>query len=231
MNPLTERLALAIVPRVGFAYIRLLHATMRLEFRGTEHLDEARRHPGQYILAFWHSRFVMMPYAYPGDRITVLSSRHRDSELLARILLRFGLDLSKGSSTRGGAAGLLEILRKVKRGYDVGMTPDGPKGPRRRVKVGVVAAARLSGLPIVPVTFSASPAGRLRSWDRTLVPRPYSRGVFVYGEPIAVPRDAEGGGEETYRLRLESELDRLTDALDEEMGIGPEEPRPPETAP
>jgi lysophospholipid acyltransferase (LPLAT)-like uncharacterized protein len=215
---------------VGFAYIRLLHATMRLEYRGKEHLDAARRSPGQYILAFWHSRFVMMPYAYTGDRITVLSSRHRDSEMLARILLRFGLDLSKGSSSRGGAAGLLEILRKVKRGYDVGMTPDGPKGPRRRVKAGVVAAARLSGLPIVPVTFCAAPARRLRSWDRTLVPRPYARGVFVYGEPIAVPRETEGDDDETYRLRLEADLDRLTDALDEELGIGPEEPRPPATA-
>lgn len=228
---MAERVSLAVVPWIGYAYIRLLHATMRLEFRGLEFLDEAREAPGQFILAFWHSRFVMMPYAYPGERITVLSSRHRDSEFLARILLRFGLDLSKGSSTRGGAAGLMEILRKVKRGYDVGMTPDGPKGPRRRVKAGVIAVARLSGLPIVPVTFSAARAGRLKSWDRTLLPRPFSRGVFLYGPPIRVSREAGDDEAEQKRLRLESELDRLTDALDVEFEIGVEEPRPPPTAP
>jgi lysophospholipid acyltransferase (LPLAT)-like uncharacterized protein len=229
-HPLVDRLSLAVVPRIGYAYIRFLHATMRLEFRGRESLDEARRDEGQFILAFWHSRFVMMPYAYPGDRITVLSSRHRDSELLARILLRFGLDLSKGSSTRGGALGLMEILHKVKRGYDVGLTPDGPKGPRRRVKPGVIAAARLSGLPIVPVTFSSTGAQRLRSWDRTLVPRPFSRGVFQYGRPIRVPRDADADESERGRLGLESDLDRLTDALDVELGIGTEDARPPAEA-
>ncbi len=231
MNPASERLLLAVAPRIGYAYIRLLHATMRFDVRGREHLEDARRDPGRFILAFWHSRFVMMPYSYPGEKITVLSSRHRDSELLARILERFGLDLTKGSSTRGGAAGLLEILRKVKRGYDVGMTPDGPKGPRRRVKPGVVAVARFSGLPIVPVTFSASRGRRLRSWDRTLLPCPFSRGVFVYGTPIRVPRETGEDGEEPFRLLLESELDRLTDDLDRELGIGAEEPRPPAASP
>mgnify|MGYP001126130148 CR=1 FL=1 len=223
-----DRLLLAVAPRAGHGYIRVLRATMRLEYRGREHLEAARRDPGGFILAFWHSRFVMMPYAYPGERITVLSSSHRDSELLARILVRFGFDLSKGSSTRGGAAGLLDIVRKVRRGYDVGITPDGPKGPRRRVKPGLVATARLTGLPIVPVTFSAAPARRLRSWDRTLLPRPFARGIFVYGEPVRVPRDAGDEDRERARRRVEEDLDRLTDRLDEETGIGPEDPRPEE---
>ncbi len=229
MRERSDRLLLAVAPRVGYAYIRLLRGTMRLAYRGREHLEAARRDPGGFILAFWHSRFVMMPFAYPpGGRITVLSSTHRDSELLARILVRFGFDLSKGSSTRGGAAGLLDIVRKVRQGFDVGITPDGPKGPRRRVKPGLVATARLTGLPIVPVTFSAAPAGRLRSWDRTLLPRPFSRGIFVYGEPVRVARDAGDEEQERARRRVEEDLDRLTDLLDEETGIGPEDPRPEE---
>lgn len=231
MSELSDRLLLAVAPRVGYAYVRLLHATMRLDYRGGQHLEAARRDPGHFILAFWHSRFVMMPYSYPGDRITVLSSTHRDSELLARILRRFGYDLSKGSSTHGGAAALRDIVRKVQQGYDVGMTPDGPTGPRRRVKAGVVATARLTGLPIVPVSFSAAPARRLRSWDRTLVPRPFGRGLFVYDEPIRVPRDLDDADQERYRLRLETTLDRLTDALDAEVGIPSEEPREPAGAP
>ncbi len=231
MDAFRERLLLALAPRAGHAYIRLLHVTMRLTYRGRESLEEARRDPGRYILAFWHSRFVMMPYSYPGSRITVLSSRHRDSELLARILIRFGFDLSKGSSTHGGSEALRDIVRKARTGYDVGFTPDGPRGPRRRVKVGVIAAARLTGLPIIPVSFSAAPARRLRTWDRTLLPSPFARGIYLYGPPIRVPRETDDAEQERFRLRLENELDRMTDRLDVETGIGPEDPREPVAAP
>lgn len=222
MSPWKESILLAVVPRVAYAYIRALRASMRLEWRGRERLDELRGDGGQVILAFWHSRLVMMPYVYPGGRITVLSSRHRDSEMLARVLVRLGLDLSKGSSTSGGAAGLRDILRKTREGFDVAFTPDGPRGPRREVKPGVIAAARLSGLPILPVTFSARPAWRLRTWDRTLVPRPFARGLFVYGEPLRVPRDADEAEQRERAARLGAELDRLTDGADAELGIGPE---------
>lgn len=221
-----ERILLAVAPRLAYAYIRLLRASMRLEWRGRERLDALRQDGGRFILAFWHSRLVMMPYVYPGGKITVLSSRHRDSEMLARVLIRLGLDLSKGSSTSGGAAGLRDILRKTRAGYDVAFTPDGPKGPPRVVKAGVIAAARFSGLPILPVAFSASPAWRLRSWDRTLLPRPFARGLYLYGEPLLVPRGAEGPEQDALALTLARTLDALTDAADRETGIGPEEERP-----
>jgi lysophospholipid acyltransferase (LPLAT)-like uncharacterized protein len=224
MSPSKESILLAVVPRLAYAYIRGLRASMRLEWRGRDRLDALREEGGQVILAFWHSRLVMMPYVYPGGRITVLSSRHRDSEMLARVLVRLGLDLSKGSSTSGGAAGLRDILRKAREGFDVGFTPDGPRGPRRRVKPGVIAAARLTGLPILPVAFSASPAWRLRTWDRTLVPRPFGRGLYLYGEPMRVPRDAGEEEQQAWAERLGAELDRLTDSADREVGIGPEPP-------
>jgi lysophospholipid acyltransferase (LPLAT)-like uncharacterized protein len=226
-SSLGDRLRLAIVPPLGYAYIRLLGATMKLEYRHREVLERVRREHGHYILAFWHSRFVLMPFAYPGERLVVLSSRHRDSRMLAGILQRFGLTSAWGSSTEGGSRGLREVLRRVRAGYDVGFTPDGPRGPRRRAKPGVVATARLGGLPIVPVTFSARGARRLRSWDRTLVPRPFARGLFLYGEPITVSRDADEERQEEIRARLETELDRLTDLADTEIGAPLEEARPP----
>lgn len=225
MKRLLDSLQLAVLPPLGYAYVRLLHRTMKIESRGKESLDAARRDPGHYILAFWHSRFVLMPYAYPGPRLAVLSSHHRDAEMLVRILRRFGLDISRGSTTRGGAAGLRSILKKATLGYDVGFTPDGPRGPRRRVAPGVIAVARVSGFPIIPVTFSAAPARRLRTWDRTLLPRLFSSGLFVYGEPIRVPREADGAEQEAKRQALERELDRITDLADLETGIGPEDDR------
>jgi hypothetical protein len=204
---------------------------MSLKFDNREVLEEARHDAGGFILAFWHSRFLMMPYAYSGGRITVLLSRHRDAEMLARMIARFGLDTSRGSSTDSGAAALRDILRKVRTGFDVGIAPDGPRGPRRRAKPGVIDIARLTGLPIVPVAFSAAPARRLRSWDRSLVPRPFSAGCFVYGSRIAVPRLAGEADRERLRLLIERTLDELTDEADRRTGMGLEEPKPtPEPA-
>jgi hypothetical protein len=227
MNPIAQWLLLNVAPPLAHVYIRLLHRTMRIDVRGAERLEDARRDPGRYILAFWHSRFVLMPYCYPGPRIVVLSSNHRDAEALVRILREFGIEQARGSSTSGGATGLRQILRKVSEGCDVGLTPDGPRGPRRRVQRGVVAIARFTGLPIVPVTFSAAPSRRLRTWDRTLVPKLFAKGVFVYGHPIVVPRDADDATQEERRRALESELDRITDLADDAMTLAREDARPP----
>lgn len=231
MNPRKQAILLAVVPGAAHAYNRLLRFTMRLEWRGRETVDALRDGGGQHILALWHSRFLMMPYGYLGDRLTVLASRHRDAELVSRLLSRYGFDLTRGSSTKGGAAGLLELVRKAREGWDLGFTPDGPRGPRRRVKPGVIAAARLTGLPIVPAAFSARPAWRLRSWDRTLVPRPFGRGIFVYGEPLRVPRKASEGEAAAWALRLEEALDRATDEADRATGLGVEGPKEPEVSP
>ena len=225
MSAVSDWLLLHAVPPVGYAYLRALRRSMTISLRGEESLRSARAHPGHYILAFWHSRFPMMPFGYPDRRLVVLSSRHRDSQALARILHRFGLESAWGSTTRGGAAGVHAVIRKTRDGYDVGVTPDGPRGPRRRVQPGVVAIARLSGLPIIPVAFSAAPARRLRSWDRTLLPRFFSRGLFVYGPPIQVPRRADDAEQERLRALVEAELDRITDSADLETGIGLEDPR------
>jgi lysophospholipid acyltransferase (LPLAT)-like uncharacterized protein len=168
-----------------------------------------------------------MPYCYPGPRIVVLSSNHRDAEALVRILRKFGIEQARGSTTSGGATGMRQILRKVAEGCDVGLTPDGPRGPRRRVQPGVVAVARFTGLPIIPVTFSAAPARRLRTWDRTLLPKFFSKGVFIYGDPVTVPRDATVELQEEKRLALETELDRITDLADDTMALDREDARPP----
>jgi lysophospholipid acyltransferase (LPLAT)-like uncharacterized protein len=226
MSSLAQRWLTSLAPHAGHAYIRLVRGTMRLEYRNREVLDRARREHGAYMLVFWHSRLVMMPYSYPGNSLVVMVSEHRDGKMIAALLRKFGLKIATGSSTRGGSAGLRQLLRFTRAGFDAGITPDGPRGPRRHLKPGAIVAAKLSGLPLVPVTFSARPARRLGSWDRTLLPYPFGRGLFVYGEPIVVPRDA--GDEEVQRLRriVEAEVDRLTDLADEETGIGVEEPAP-----
>ena len=129
-----------------------------------------------------------MPYAYRGRKISVLVSQSTDGELIASTVARFGIDCTRGSSSRGGVAGMKAMLKKAADGWDIAFTPDGPRGPAREVQPGVILAAAATGLPIQPVAIAASRAKLLRSWDRFLVPLPFSTVHLVYGEPLLVER-------------------------------------------
>jgi lysophospholipid acyltransferase (LPLAT)-like uncharacterized protein len=153
---LRERLVLGLAPRLATALIRVLRRLMRFEYRRPEIVREMAARGERFILAFWHGQMLMMPYAYPGARISILISEHRDGELIARTMQRLGFAVTRGSTTSGGARALRRLVRLARRGHDVAITPDGPRGPRHRVQRGVVELARLTGLPIVPVAFGAS---------------------------------------------------------------------------
>lgn len=174
------------------------------------------------VVAFWHSRLLMMGQTWFGGPFHMLISQHRDGTLIARTIESFGYSTIAGSTTRGGAGALRAILKVLKGGGTIGITPDGPRGPRQRATMGTINAARLSGAIIVPLTYSAR--GRLlNSWDRFLLPLPFSKGVFLWGEPLEVPRDADG---EACRLELENRLNALMAEADRRTGIGPVEPAP-----
>jgi lysophospholipid acyltransferase (LPLAT)-like uncharacterized protein len=144
------------VPRIAAILIRMIRWTTRIRRENERVIREAESRREPYILAFWHGRLFLMPYAYPGRRIAILISEHRDGEFISRTMNRFGFLTARGSTTRGGAAGLKEIVRRLRLGWDAAFTPDGPRGPARKAQRGVIAAARLSGAPIVPVGFSCS---------------------------------------------------------------------------
>jgi len=189
---------------------------MRIRYQGRDTIEALRRAGQPFVLAFWHGRLFLMRYSYPGTKITILISRHRDGEMIARTMELFGLHATRGSTTEGGASGLREVVRRVRAGWDVGFTPDGPRGPRGKVQMGVIQAARLAHVPIVPVGFGASRRKTLDSWDRFLVPLPFSRGLFVYGDPIEVPAHADAETMERSRLALEQSLDSVTERADRE---------------
>jgi lysophospholipid acyltransferase (LPLAT)-like uncharacterized protein len=182
------RLKTAVLSLVAAGFIRALRATVRIRYHGAAEIRAAEAAGRHFILAFWHRHLLLMPYGYRGRRISVLVSQSRDGELIARTVARLGIDSSRGSTTRGGTAGLRALLRKAGEGYDLAFTPDGPKGPASVVQPGVILAAAATGLPIWPVAMAASRSRRLRSWDRFVVPLPGARVHFVYGEPLAVAR-------------------------------------------
>ena len=195
----------ASVSLLAAGFIRALRATVRLRYHGEEGIRAAEAAGRHFILAFWHRHLLLMPYGYHGRRISVLVSQSRDGELIARTVARLGIDSSRGSTTRGGTAGMRALLRKAQAGYDLAFTPDGPKGPASVVQPGVILAAAATGLPIQPVAMAASRCRRLRSWDRFVVPLPGARVHFVYGEPLAVARR---GGPEASPAGAAAELAR-----------------------
>jgi lysophospholipid acyltransferase (LPLAT)-like uncharacterized protein len=181
----------ALLAALAAGFLRALRATVRMRFHREATIRAWERGEQRFLLAFWHRHMLLMRWAYHGRRMTVLSSRSRDGELMSRVLGRLGIDTSRGSTTRGGAMGLRDLVRRARAGSDLGFTPDGPRGPLRKVQPGTVLAAGACDLPVVPVALSARPAFEWPSWDRLVVPLPGSRVEVVYGEPIRIPRGAD----------------------------------------
>lgn len=167
--------------------LRALAATWRFEIVGREHLAGIRRGNQPAIWALWHGHFLPLLWLHRHDGTTLLVSRHHDADHLARVAARWGYRTLRGSSTRGGVAGLLGLIRSLRRGAQIAIAADGPRGPRERAKPGAVAAALSTGAPIIPVAASARPAWRVGSWDGFLVPAPWARVRVAYGAPLSVP--------------------------------------------
>lgn len=215
-------------------YIRLAWATGRWEIKNGAAPERFWREGKPFIIAFWHGRMLILPAMWPKtSKICMLISMHRDGELIARAIGYFGHGTVRGSAAkpgsnkeRGGAAALRGMLKALKGGDYVGITPDGPRGPRMRASEGIVAVARASGAPIIPCSFSARARKVLGTWDRFVVPLPFTRGVIVWGEPIYVAREADAASQETARLTVEQGLNAVTLAADEMMGVDPVPPAP-----
>jgi hypothetical protein len=215
----------AVICSVLATYIRLVHVTSRWEIRGG-HIPARLWDEGRpFILAYWHGRIMMMPYCWRrGVPFRMLASNHPDGQLIARTVRHLGIDSIAGSTSRGGVGAMRAILKSLESGVYVGFTPDGPRGPRMRVKLGVIQAARLSGMPILPCAVAVKGRRVLSSWDRFIVAWPFTRGVFIWDEPITVARDASESDIEAARQLVEERLNAITAQADRLVGAEPEMP-------
>ncbi len=206
-------------------YIRLVFATGRWEVVGGD-IPAALWDQGRpFILAFWHGRILMMPYCWRREQpINMLISQHRDGQIIAATVGHFGIRTVAGSSSKGGLAALRAMKKALKSGECVGITPDGPRGPRMRASDGIVQLARLSGVPILPCSFSVSRRKVLGSWDRFILALPFARGVFVWGRPITVPSDASAEQMAELRGAVEDGLNAVTRTADLGLGQSPIDP-------
>jgi lysophospholipid acyltransferase (LPLAT)-like uncharacterized protein len=200
---------------IGGGLITALMRTTRVEIRGRENWDEwgGARKPAIYVL--WHGRLLPCSYFRRHEELATLISQHRDGDYIAGVVEGWwGFQAIRGSSSRGGAGALREMVRTLKSGKALAITPDGPRGPRQKMKPGPVIAAQLTGAPIIPVSAGTDRAWWVEGWDRFLVPKPFSRFQMWFAEPIFVPRDSTPADIEAATLRIETRLNEVTEEVD-----------------
>ncbi len=209
----------AVAPAVIYVAFSLLVATLRIEIEGLDEVRERWRRGERVVLTFWHGRQLGMAMAVRmiEARPCLLVSRHRDGEIAARLLSYLGVATVRGSTTRGAVTGFRSLLRAYRDGYDLSVIPDGPRGPCYEAKPGVAHLSRVTGAVMVPASAAGDRVWRLRSWDRMIIPKPFSRVLVLVGAPVSIDPEADTEAVEEKRAYLQSVLNDLTETAEKRM--------------
>ncbi len=203
-----------LIGTFGKLIIDILFSTARIESQGLEKVKSLLASE-KFIFACWHSRILLPSYLCKGWNGAALVSQSQDGEIIARILQKQGHETIRGSTTKGGLRAIATMIRRLNERTRPGaVIPDGPQGPRFKVQPGIITLAKKTGYPIVPITYSAERVKIFASWDRFILPWPFTKCRVVYGEPLYVPEDADRDMEENCRVCLEKELCNITDKAD-----------------
>lgn len=201
-----KRWEAAAIAAAGGPIVALLGRTLRWRVEGLDRLDAVTRAGRQPVMAFWHGRILPATCYFRRRGIVVMTSENFDGEWIARIIEKFGYRPARGSTSRGGPRALVEMKRAMEQGQPAGFTLDGPRGPAERAQPGAAWLAKATGNPIVPFHMEAARYWTLRSWDRTQIPKPFSRVAVAVGQPISVAPDATDADIERTRQDLEAVL-------------------------
>jgi lysophospholipid acyltransferase (LPLAT)-like uncharacterized protein len=204
-----KRRQIAFIATLGAPLIGALGRTWRYTSEGADAFDQCMAAGQRPILALWHGRILPATPFWRDRGVVAITSENFDGEWIARIMQRFGYGAARGSTSRGGVRALVRLKRVVSEGHPTAFTVDGPRGPAEHAQPGALWLAKATGQPILPFHIEASSAWHVRSWDRALVPKPFSRVAVAVGPPFFVAADADDAGLEQRRLDLESELRRL----------------------
>jgi lysophospholipid acyltransferase (LPLAT)-like uncharacterized protein len=209
-----DQIALTVLPRIAYVLIKIIGMTQRITYVGLGRARDVLRQHGSGIIAFWHNRILGTTYNYFrlfGDKqIVALISRSRDGEYATRIQEVFGTIPVRGSSNRVNVDAVKKIVREIKAGKNCAITPDGPRGPRYSVQNGALVIATLANAPIIPVCYDCTKKRVLNSWDQFIVPLPFGKMVFVFGNPIFTRDGSRKIAVDQLRVVLKDELDRIT---------------------
>jgi lysophospholipid acyltransferase (LPLAT)-like uncharacterized protein len=204
-----KRLQVAAIAAVGYPVIATLGRTLHWQEDGAWHIDRVVASGRQPILALWHGRILPATLYFRDRGVVAITSQNFDGEWIARVMRRFGYLQARGSTSRGGKRALLQMRRDMAEGRPAAFTVDGPRGPAYQAQPGAVWLAKATGNPVVPFHIESDPCWTARSWDRTQVPKPWSRVAIAIGEPLDVPGDADETAIEEKRVELERRLEAL----------------------
>lgn len=194
---------------LGGAGLDAIMGSCRYRTEGEEHFRAFHDAGKPVVFTLWHGRLLPATYHHRGQGVVTLVSLHRDGEYITRAVRRWGYTAVRGSSSRGGLEALRELIRHVKRGRSLAITPDGPRGPFQKMKPGPAIIAQRTGAPMIPVATAASRGWFFGSWDRFLIPRPFARCQIAYGEPVFVPRHADEAQIQAAMDEVERRIGRL----------------------
>lgn len=212
-----QRTKFTVLGILGAVIIRLFVGTLRIEERPKDFRQGFEEKGEGLIFAFWHRMMLVLASVGRGTNIHVLISQHTDGEYIAQVIKWLGYGVIRGSTTRGGARAMIKMVRKAREGTPIGITPDGPRGPCYVVQTGVIYLAQKSGVPIIPAALGVSSYWELPSWDRFIIPKPFSRALLLYGTPIYVPPKLTKEQIEEYRLQLQKALDDVTEKANKQI--------------
>ncbi|AIL13540.1 hypothetical protein IM40_08680 [Candidatus Paracaedimonas acanthamoebae] len=204
-------------------YIKFVFITSKQQWINREAMDKLLESNTPFILCFWHNRLLMMSFSWAGqkNKMHMLISAHRDGLLISETIRHYGILSVAGSSTKGGTQALRHLLRLLKEQNYIGITPDGPRGPRFKARGGVVQIAKLAGCPILPISYSTTHRRVINSWDRFIFALPFGRNIFITGDPIYVPSSATEEEINETLLKVETTLSHISDYVDQLCGHAP----------
>jgi lysophospholipid acyltransferase (LPLAT)-like uncharacterized protein len=205
-----KRAEVAAIAGVGYPVMRALGATWSWQVSGAEHLQTVAASGHQPILSFWHGRIFPATLYFQRRGIVVITSENYDGEWIARIITKFGYGTARGSTSKGGSRALLQMVRDVK-SKAVAFTLDGPRGPAEVAQPGAVWLSKATGNPLIPFHAEAASSWQLKSWDRTQIPKPFSKVAMAIAPPIYVPRETNEQDLEEWRQRLQQSLAECRD--------------------
>ena len=202
---------------VAATYIRLVFYTCKWTELGKEIPESYLKANKPFIVCFWHGRLGMLACAWTwkDHPFRMLLSAHRDGRLIGTIVAHFGITSIDGSTQRGGTQALRELIKALRKGETIGITPDGPRGPGQVASLGVITLAKLAQVDMIPITFSTSRHKRLNTWDRFHLALPFGRGVFAWGKPISPPLSGDEAEMERVRHQLETQMTELQNRADD----------------
>ena len=210
-----SKLGQALLSRVIALFIKLLSYSIFWKNITPSNKEDIFKNHTTIIVVFWHERIAVMSKIWPKERkLAMLQSPHPDGRLIASAINKLGFLTVWGSTNRNAVGGILGLVKIAKKGVSIGITPDGPRGPALVCSPGPIAVARLSGLPIVPIAWSCSKFWKLNTWDNSILPKPFSKGVWVWGKPIYVDKNSSKKDIKLLTEQLSLNLNKITSVAD-----------------